>query len=222
MPIAPVVVPMSPIVAPAADPRARLAQLVDEMQRLRRVTNSAVHRAGVILRELSQPTMIAAAGVVDFDALLELHDLPSRMTAMKYMAIAEHFTEEEATQLGTERGYAIVRGAAALPQPIAPRLLLAQNPTITVGPLSARLAAAPLRTLVTWVKELSPSATPAPPRRMYKELDSVRDKLHRRFVAAGIGETKMRVVRRRGEYVVRVELSAEEAAALVQAVKKVP
>ena len=54
---------------------------------------------------------------------------------------------------------------------------------------------------------------------MFKEADSVRDKLHRRFASAGLGPAKLRVVRRAGAYVVRVELSPDEAAALLRIVR---
>ena len=170
----PILAPLSP--RPLA-PAARVEALVAELRRLRSETNRCVHRSGVILRELAQPASLAAAGVTDFDALLAHYDLPARMSAMKYIAVAEHFTEDEAAQLGVERGYAIVRGAAAMPQPIAPRALLAKNPMIGLGPASVRLAAAPLRTVLGWVGSLEGTASPAPSKRQYKDADSARDKL---------------------------------------------
>lgn len=199
--------------------RAQVEALVAELRRLRSEVNRYVHRMGVIYRQLSQAECHAAVGVPDFEQLLDHYDLGARLTALKYIAVAASFTEAQAAQLGVERGYAIVRGAAAMAEPVEPRALLAQNPEITVGPERARLAAAPLRTLLGWVGTLTAGATPAPSKRAYKDADSVRDKLHRRLASAGIGEARMRVVRRGNGYVVRVELGPEEAAALVRLVK---
>lgn len=230
-PIAPTVHPVSPVEVPVVVPamplvgttsrRARFESLIAEIHQLRGEMNRAVHRCGTILRELATREMLDEAGLPSFEDLLDRYHLPSRVSAMKYMTVAEHFTEEEATMLGVERSYAIIRGAALLPRPVEPRALLAQNPTIHVGPATVQLATAPLRTLLGWVGELEPAGPRAEPGAS-KRADSLRDKLQRRFVAAGVGRSKMNVRRRGSTYVVRVELTLEEAAALVTAVRKAP
>lgn len=202
-------------------PAQRLEAAVAELHALRAQMNRWVYRVGTLLRVLSDPLVLAVAGMPDFGALLEHYDLPSRVSAQKYMAVAESFTEEEAAQLGVERGFAVVRGAAALPEPIAPRALLAKNPVIDTGLGAHRLAVAPFRALEAWLGTLGTPA-PQPTKKAFKEADSVRDKLHRRFAAAGIGAAKMRLTRRGGAYVVRVELTPEEAAALAALVKASP
>lgn len=222
MPLVPVVVPAGPLPS-AEQSRARFDALVAELHALRDTMNRAVHRCGTILIELSTPRMLAFGEVASLDELLERYDLPTKFSAIKYMTVAQHFTEQEARQLGVERSYAIIRGAAALPKPVTPRVLLAQNPSIRVGPQTMQLATAPLRALLGWVGGMKPeSAPPAEVRRASKAADSLRDKLQRRFVAAGIGKSKMQVRRRGSAYVVRVELSMDEAAALLATVRKAP
>lgn len=214
----PLVVPRSAVPLPGAPTAAaRLDALITELRQLRSQVNRYVHRQGVILRELSTGAMISAAGAADFDGVLEQFELGGRLSALKYIAVADHFSEDEAAQLGVERGYAIVRGAAAMPQPIEPRALLAKNPVI--GPSNVRLAAANLRAVLGWVDSLHAKTAPAPSKRAYEDADSARDRLHRRFAAAGLGESKMRVVRKGGGYVVRVELAVDDVTALARLVK---
>lgn len=212
------VAPVSPVLVTPAGTRS-LAELVDELRQLRASVNRAVHRSGVILRELSQPHRIAEARVVDFAALLETYDLGSPLAAAKYIAVADSFSEDQAAGLGVERGYAIVRAARALPRPIPPRQLLAQNPTIRFTGGAVRLAAASVRAVVEWAGSLRVAPTPAPSKQQYKAADSVRDKLHRRFASAGIDDPHMRVVRRASGYAVRMELSPDDAATLLRLVK---
>lgn len=208
----PLVVPL-----PAAATTGRpIAALVEELRQLRASVNRSVHRSGVILRELSQPPRIAEAGVVDFAGVLARYDLGSPMSASKYIAVAESFTEEEAAELGVERGAAIIRGARALPEPVAPRELLAENPTITVATGSHPLRAAPLRAVLEWANALRLSQQPRPTKQALRDADSVRDKLHRRFAAAGIEGAAMRLRRRGQGYVVRIEVTPEQAAVLAR------
>ncbi len=221
-PLVPTVVPAVPL-APTLPLRARFEALIDELHRLRGEMNRAVHRCGTILRELATDEMLAFAEVTEFGELLEKYDLPSRMYAMKYMTVAQHFTEEEAARLGVERSYAIIRGAAALPSPVAPRALLARNPTIRVGPAAMKLDAAPLRALNLWIGGLAPAETSVDVLRAARAADSERDKLQRRFAAVGLGSPVMQVRRQRGgEYVVRLVLKMSESAALRAAVRKAP
>lgn len=231
MPLPPPRLPLGPLVplrttpilaprAPAAvAPAERLAQLIEALHALRESMNRHVHRSGTVLRELATPAMLTAARVTDFEALLAKFDLPPRVVAMKYMAVAEHFTEEEAARVGVERGYAIVLGAARLPEPIAPQALLARNPTITVGNESARLMAAPVRTVTEWVRTLRTPTAAAPTKKAYREADAARDRLRRKLGTVGIGEPKMRVARRGADYVVRVELDPAMAVALARLLK---
>lgn len=226
LPVSPITAPLVPVIVPAVDlappapTRARFDALIAELHQLRDQMNRSVHRCGTILNELSTDAMLAFGEVTDFGELLVRYDLPSRVSATKYMAVAHHFTADQAATLGVERAYLIIRGAAARPRPIAPSLLLAENPTIHVGPESAKLADASFRILLGWVTGLAPSAPAADLKREAKAADSLRDKLQRRFVSAAIGKPKMQVRKRGGAYVVKVELTMDEATALLAAVRK--
>ena len=204
-----------PLVTTAGDPKSRALALVAEVHAIKHQMSASAYRLGVVLRALSAPAMVAALECTSFEEVLAAHDLPSRMTALKYVALAEHFDEPVATELGAEKGYALVRYGRALARPEEPTALLARNAKLAGVPLRDASAAEILRAARDLLDKQRESAA--------AEDDSATaaDKAVRRLGAklrkAGARGAKLRRMRRGGTWRVVVELDADEAAALAAA-----
>ena len=205
------------IVSPpsAGDPKSRALALIDEVHAIKRQMSASAYRLGVILKTLDDPTIIVALGHTTFEELLDEHALPSRITALKYIALAEHFEEADATAIGAEKGYALVRYAQSLARPEEPKQLLARN---------AKLAGVLLRDASTAdILRAARELFDKQRERAAAEDDSAEeaDKAVRRLGAklrrSGAPGAKLRRVRRGGAWRIAIELDPDEAAALAGA-----
>lgn len=202
----PLVVTPGPL---AADARAEALALIAEVHAIKQQMGAHVHRLGVILRALQSDRMIKALGCESFDEVLAAHDLPSRMTALKYIAVAEHFGEAEARLLGAEKGYALVRYAQALPRPEAPALLLSREAKLA----GVLLRDSPATAILRAARELTEQrrAGAAAEDDTAQEADRAVRRLGSKLRRAGAPGAKLKRVRRGGTWRVTIELDADEA-----------
>ncbi|MBN8613606.1 MAG: hypothetical protein J0L92_23625 [Deltaproteobacteria bacterium] len=206
------------IVSPpsAGDPKSRALALIDEVHAIKHQMSASAYRLGVVLKALSAPPMIAALGCTNFDDVLLAHDLPSRMTALKYITLAEHFDEPEATAIGAEKGYALVRYGRALARPEAPTALLARNVKLAGVPLRDASTAEILRAVRDLMEKQREGA--AAEDDTADEADKAVRRLGAKLRKAGAPGAKLRRVRRGSAWRVLIELDADEAAALASRV----
>ena len=197
----------------ATDPKTRALALVAEIHAIKDQMSASAYRLGVVLKALAEPEMIAALECTSFEEVLAAHDLPSRMSALKYVALAEHFEEREATALGAEKGYALVRYGRALDQP--PTTLLARNAKLAGVLLRDASAADILRAARDLAEKKRDSA--ATEDDTADEADKAVRRLGAKLRKSGAPGAKLRRVRRGGAWRVVIELDPDEAAALAGA-----
>jgi hypothetical protein len=207
---APIVV--SPPRGPSApaDPKARALALIAEVHAIKHAMSASAYPLGVVLKALGDPELIAALGCKTFEEVLAAHDLPSRMTAIKYVALAEHFEESEATALGAEKGYALVRYGRALEQP--PTALLARNAKLA-GVLLRDASAADILRAARDLAEKQRQGAATEDDTADGANKAVR-RLGSKLRKSGAPGAKLRRVRRGGAWRVVIELDPDEAAAL--------
>lgn len=199
----------------AADPKTRALALIAEVHAIKHQMSAAAYRLGVILKTLDDPTLIAAVGVRTFEELLVAHGLPSRITAIKYIALAQHFEEPDATAIGAEKGYALVRYAQALARPEEPKQLLARNAKLAGTLLRDASTADILRAVRDLAEKQRASA--AAEDDTAQEADKAVRRLGAKLRKSGAPGAKLRRVRRGGAWRIAVELDPDEAAALAGA-----
>ncbi len=200
---------------PATDPKSRALALIAEVHEIKANMSAAAYRLGVILKTLDDPTLIVALGHTKFDEVLVAHELPSRMTALKYMALAEHFEEREATTIGAEKGYALVRYGRALARPEAATALLARNAKLAGVPLRDAAVADILRAARDLAEKQRESAVAEDD--TADEADKAVRRLGAKLRKSGAPGAKLRRVRRGGAWRIAIELDPDEAAALAGA-----
>lgn len=198
----------------ATDPKTRALALIAEVHAIKHTMSASAYRLGIVLKELAEPALIAALGCTSFEEVLAAHDLPSRMTALKYVALAEHFEESEATALGAEKGYALVRYGRALDQP--PTALLARNAKLAGVLLRDASAADILRAARDLAEKQRESA--AAEDDTADEADKAVRRLGAKLRKSGAPGAKLRRVKRGGAWRVVIELDPDEAAALAAAI----
>jgi hypothetical protein len=203
--------------APAPDRdsgRARLGRLVAEIRAMKDQMSKMVHRTGMLLAELQKPEMIAAGGCKTFDELADKFSLPSRITAMKYVAVATSFSEHEAVELGVDKGYALVRYAAAVPRFGPPRQLLAANPRIAgvgIREISSKALLDALRATRAKQREAADAGDDTA-----QEADRAIRRLRTKLAREIAPSASFRRKRRGSTHRVLVELDADEALALAE------
>jgi hypothetical protein len=88
-------------------------RLVREVLVRREHVTANFYAMGLALRELSRPERYRdELGFQTFEDLVEQRYLTSKMTAAKLIAVASTFPEDQAVQLGVEKGYALIRYAS--------------------------------------------------------------------------------------------------------------
>lgn len=205
----PIVVTPAPV---ALDAKGQALALIAEVHAIKHQMSAQAHRVGVLLKALSGEPMLAALGCASFDDLLVTYDLPNRMTALKYIALAEHFGEAEAIALGAEKGYALVRYGQALPRPEKPALLLSRDAKLSGVLLRDSPAAAILRAARELAERQREGA--AAEDDTAQEADRAVRRLGSKLRRAGAPGAKLKRVRRGGAWRVIIELDADEALAL--------
>lgn len=180
---------------------------------------SMIHRTGTLLRALQDPALVAALGCASFDEVLARFELPIRPTAIKYIAVAEAFSAEDARQLGgVERGYALVRYTNAVvnadkapAQQKTPAEVMRLNPTFVRKPVLSYLPDALHAAIKAHLdarrwREAEGDDTA-------EQVDRAVRKMGPRFRRLGAPGARLKRVKRRGKYVVQIELDADEAMA---------
>lgn len=181
------------------------------VQRRRRVAEQ-FYGMGVELRKLSEPRMYQALGFASFGELLEGRKIINRMTALRLISVVEAFPERLAIELGLEKAYALVRYAEATPAPDIARVLAERN--VVVG--AKRVSDVTVREIVAETKRIrgggvardsrDPAAREA--RGAARALQAALRKVGGKgVVARGAWED--------GTWKVRIEMSAEEARAVL-------
>lgn len=175
-----------------------------------------VYRVGGLMRELQDRQIVAAAECRTFEEVLEKYELGARVSAFKYMTVAETFDERDATRLGPERGYALARYAKLVGTP-APRLLadnarIGGKPLLELGPKAIGEAIRDLQIRRRAGAEAEDDTA--------EEADRAVRRLGSRLRAAGAPHASLRRVRRGSRWLVLVELDPDEALALASHVAK--
>jgi hypothetical protein len=212
----PTVVP-SVILAPLRAPdglagRPRALALIEELHQIKARVGAEAYRVGVILRELAAPEMVAALGCATFNDVLEEHRIATRISAFRSMAIAEAYTEDEAAELGVEKGYALIRYAKAMGDKTAPAMIL-RNDVKVGGTLVRDHTAASLTDVIVRARTRMREREEA-------ESDTAQDanravrKLGPKLRSHGAPTAKLQQRRKGSRYVVRIELDPDEAMAL--------
>lgn len=187
---------------------AELAELKDQMAAM-------VHRVGTLLAQLDDPEILAAKGVTRWEELLATPGLPARPTAIKYVAIARHFSEAQARELGVEKGYAIVRYARdVLRERKPPAQLLRDNPRVAGTPLLAHTSATLAAVLRAHLD--AQRARVEADSDTVAETDAAVRKLGPKLRKAGAPTATLRRVGRGDRCRVRVDLDPDEAVALAR------
>lgn len=212
----PTVVP-SVILAPvrAADSlkgRARVEALIAEVHAIKASVSANWHRLGVILNELARNETLSDIECESFTKLLQHYELMPRLNAFRYMSLASTFTEEEVSEIGTEKGLALIRYAKASGGKTEPAALLRGNAKIA-GHLVRDHTVATLRSAVTTIHSRRREREEASDDTVEEANTAVR-KLGAAMRRNGARGATAKRVRRNGVFLVRVELDPDEAVAL--------
>ncbi len=138
------------------------------------------------LRELAKPARYHDEMKFDtFEALLDAHDLGSRMTAHKYITVADVFLEEHVRFIGgMEKAYLLIRWVRRRDAKAEPKELLAPG-TKVLGKLVPELSVRDLRAALREL-EAPPAATPASAAATKKGARSLRGAFRRVRIAAAV------------------------------------
>jgi hypothetical protein len=168
---------------------------------------------GVELRELARREMFGALGYASFGELLDGRKIINRMTALRLISVVEAFPRELATKLGVDKAYALVRYAEATPAPDVARVLAVQDALVggkRVSEVSAREIVAETQRIRGGGRSRDPQ-DPAG-----KEARGAARALQAALRKLGGGGVRARAAWEDGDWGVRIEMSAEEARAIVE------
>jgi len=168
---------------------------------------------GVELRELARREMFESLGYATFGELLEGRKIINRMTALRLISVVEAFPREVATELGLEKAYALVRYAEATPAPDVARVLAEQDAVVA----GKRVSEVTVREIVAETQRIrggGRSRDPQDP--AAKEARGAARALQAALRKLGGGGVRARAAWEDGTWGVLIELSAEEARAVVE------
>ncbi len=195
--------------------KARALALIAELHEIRARAGSMAYRVGAILHELSTPEMVAELECSSFDVVLRDYDLVPRFDAYRTMAIAETFTEEEAATLGEKKSLALIRYAKVTGEK-APAVTILRNDLKISGTRLSDHTLESLQAAIDRVRTRAQEREEAESDTAPKVDRAVR-KLGPKFRSHGAPTARFSRRRRGAKFVVRVELDADEALALFDA-----
>ena len=203
--------PRPPLPPPAMSGRDYAERLVQSVIARKVRVAEQFYAMGVELRELSRPECFRALGFGSFVELIEGRKVVSRMTALRLMSVAGAFPRELAVELGLEKAYALVRYAEATPALDVARVLAERNVVVAgkgVRQATVREIEAETKRIRTGGK-VRDAKHPAA-----REARAAAREIQKAIRKLGSGKAKARAVWERGEWGVRVEMTAAEARAV--------
>lgn len=194
--------------------RAEGEKLVREIVRRRKRIKKEFWEIGTALARLAEPAMYLSMGFKSFAQLLAGRELFGRSHAHRLVEVAKTFTREQALALGAEKAFALARYVAATPEDDLAGAMVDEDAPIGGKPVSAMS----LRDLEAATKSV----------RQARANNRAKDPLERGARAAaraaqaalrrlGAEGARATVLRERGSWIVRVDLSVAAASAIARA-----
>jgi len=198
---------------PGKDARQIAEKLVASVLERRKRVAEEFYSMGKELRLLARPDMFGVLGYRTFGEMLEGRRVMNRMTALKLISVVDAFPVELATTLGLEKAYALVRYAEATPALDVARVL-AERDVVVAG---KRVSEATVREIAAETKRLRGGGGVRDPKDpAAKEARGAARALQAALRKAGGRGVSVRAAWEAGTWGVRVEMSAEEARAIVE------
>jgi hypothetical protein len=198
---------------PQADPtlkgRARAEALIAEVRRIKRRNASDAYRLGVIFNELDTPAVLTDLECESFRDVVARYELGHYATASRYKSIAAAFTEDEVTDLGTEKGMALVRYVATTGAASSPGTMVRNDIKLAGLAISAHTVVSLRNAMTVIAAKLRERADAADD--TVQEVDRMVRKLGPKLRSHGAKNARLKRARRGSRLFVRIELDPDEA-----------
>lgn len=191
--------------------RATAEELIAHIERSKVGVAQAFHEIGRCLGEILERKLYAVLGYASFEVMLEERKLMSAVQASKLIEVAKQFSKRDATRLGPEKAYALVRHVARTKQKDDPaEYLLAGFPVggrrRPIDDVTVREILHATRTAVS-----RQSGEHGESERARRDAEATKRKVLTALAKRTGGEAEVRIFFRRGAWRLVVELPAARA-----------
>lgn len=190
-------------VAQVASAAVRRAEdLLALIERRKAAIAESFYEIGEALRELLRKKLYAALGYASFDAMLEARGVIGATQARKLIQIVSSVSLRTALELGPEKAFALVRYAAATPEPDTPQTLIEGGAKIG----KANAGDASVKEIVEATRRVRAKAPGAKMDPQVREAEQVAERGRAWLSGRGVEGGDVRVRRGKEGYWLRIEV----------------